>query len=503
MEMIGEALLLLLQPSTLLAMLLASLFGLFVGAVPGLTATMATALLVPLTFYMDAVPAIAAMVAASAMAIFAGDRPSVLLRMPGTPASAAYSDAVHNMMKEGKAELALGICLVCSALGGLFGAVVLILAAPALAEFALNFSSFEYFWLACLGLTCAAFVAGPSPIKGVVALLLGLLFATVGLDPVSGVTRFTFGNVDLVGGLGLVPVLIGMFAVSEIFRYVISTTKFEMVDDRQIGNVFAGLGSILWRHKGEIARGNVIGVLIGALPGVGADIASWISYAMGKRRAIRSQDPDGEVAAVAAATAANNASLGGAYVPATVFGIPGDTITAIIIGVLFMKGLTPGPSVFINQPTLIYAVFLSFFLANLMMFPLGFLAIKVCRQILSVQREVLMPIILLFCMVGSFAMTNTLFSVWLMLVMGLLGWFMEENGIPVAPLVLGLVLGPIVQETFLTSMMKTDGNFLAFFERPLAGTFGAVTMLVWLVPIALRLRSRMVARRDVALASDS
>lgn len=485
MEVIGGALELLFEPQTLAIMIGASLFGLFVGAVPGLSATMATALLVPLTFYMDPVPAIGAMVAASAMAIFAGDIPSVLLRMPGTPASAAYTDAVHRMTRAGKAELALGICLVTSAMGGIFGAIVLMLAAPQLAEFALNFSSFEYFWLACLGLSCAAFVAGPSPLKGFVSLLLGLFLSTIGLDPITAVTRFTFGNIDLLGGLGLIPVLVGMFAVAEIFRYVTTAETPEILDGRPIGNVLKGLVPVLWRHKFETMRGNVIGVATGALPGVGADIAAWISYAIAKRRAERIKDPDGEIGPIAAAGGANNSSLAAAYIPATVFGIPGDSITAIIIGVLFMKGLTPGPTVFLHQPQLIYAVFLSFFLANILMIPLGMVAIKVCRQILAIPREVLMPIILLFCMVGAYSMTNTVFSVWVMLAMGVLGWFMEENDVPVAPLVLGIVLGPMVQDNFLTSMMKTDGSWLAFFARPIGGTLGVVTVLLWLVPPVL------------------
>lgn len=500
MAVIIEALGLLLAPTTLAWMIGASLFGLFVGAVPGLTATMATALLVPLTFYMDPVPAIGMMVAASAMAIFAGDIPSVLLRMPGTPASAAYTDAVHQMTREGRAELALGICLVTSAIGGIIGAIVLILAAPQLAEVALNFSTYEYFWLACIGLSCAAFVAGPSPIKGIISLLLGFFFSTVGLDPVTAVTRFTFGNIDLVGGIGLVPVLIGMFAVAEIFRWATTADPPQILDGRPIGNVFKGLFPVLWRHRFETMRGNVIGVAVGILPGVGADIAAWISYAIAKRRSERTKDPDGEIAAVASAGGANNSSLAGAYIPATVFGIPGDSITAIIIGVLFMKGMTPGPTVFLHQPALIYAVFLSFFLANILMIPLGVLAIKVSRQILTLPREVLMPIILVFCIIGAYSMTNTIFSVWLMLGMGILGWLMEENGIPVAPLVLGIVLGPMVQENFLTSMIKSDGGILAFFDRPLAGTFGVITLLIWLAPIALWLWRRRAAALAVKAA---
>lgn len=493
-EVLSGALALLFAPQTLAAMLGAGVFGLFVGAVPGLTATMATALLVPLTFYMEPVPAIAAMLTASAMAIFAGDIPSALLRMPGTPASAAYADTLHAMTRAGRVEQGLGICLLASAIGGLFGALVLALAAPALAELALGFSSFEYFWLACLGLSCAAFVAGPRPVKGAISLLLGLLFSTVGLDPVTGVTRFTFGQVDLVGGLGLVPVLIGMFAMAEILRFVATSERLRPAGDGPIGNVLRGVVPILWRQRLAVARGNLLGVGIGALPGVGADIAAWIAYALARRRAGRRPEPDADAGAVAGGAAANNASLAAAYVPATVFGIPGDSITAIVIGVLFMKGLTPGPTVFLHQPTLVYAVFLAFFLANLLLVPLGLAAIRLARWILGIPREVLMPIILLFCIVGAFAMTNTIFSVWVMLAMGLLGWLMEENGVPVAPLVLGLVLGPMVQENFLTSMMKSDGSFAAFFERPLAGLLGLVTLAVWTVPVLLALARRLRRR---------
>ncbi|MDX6751075.1 tripartite tricarboxylate transporter permease [Geminicoccaceae bacterium 1502E] len=499
--MMTEALWLLLQPSTVLVILLSGMFGLFVGAVPGLTATMATALLVPLTFYMDPVPAIAAMVSASAMAIFAGDLPGALLRMPGTPASAAYVDLAHRMTRQGRAELALGVSLVASVFGGLVGAVVLTLAAPTLAEFALSFSSYEYFWLACLGLTCAAFVSGRDPLRGLVGLVLGLFAATIGLDPVSGVPRFTMGQVELTGGLGLVPVLIGMFAMSEILRGVTTLEPPVHVHQKPIGNVLHGLAPVLWRGRGPILRGSALGTMVGALPGVGADIAAWISFAISRRKHKAEGDLQEDAAAIGGATAANNASLGAAYVPATVFGIPGDSITAIVIGVLFMKGLTPGPTVFLYQPQLIYAVFFSFFVANLLLLPLGLAAIRLSRQILAVPREILMPAILLFCIVGAFAMTNTLYSVWVMLGMGVVAWLMEENGVPVAPFVLGMVLGPMIEETFLTSMMKADGELAAFFARPLAGTIGGLTLLVWASPVMLFLWRRLRGTSGVRHAS--
>lgn len=494
-----QALGLLLEPYTLMVMLIASCFGLFVGAMPGLTATMATALLVPVTFFMAPVPAIAAIVSASAMAIFAGDIPGALLRIPGTPASAAYTDEAYAMTLKGEGEMALGAGVTCSVYGGLFGAAALIFAAPPLAELALKFSSFEYFWLSCLGLACAILVAPGSPVKGTISLLFGLLIATVGIDPMTGFTRFTFGHMQLMGGLSLIPVLVGMYAVAEIIRYAITIDAPITIAQKKIGNIFAGQLPMMWKYRWPIMRGNVVGTLIGALPGAGADIAAWISYAMAKKF---SKEPEkfgtGHVEGIAEAGAANNSALGGAYVPATVFGIPGDSITAIVIGVLYMKGMNPGPTIFIRSPELIYAVFLSFILANLMMLPLGWIAIKASKQVLSVPRSILMPIILMFCLVGSFAIDNTVFAVTVMLIFGVIGFLMEENGIPIAPAVLGLVLGPLIENNFITSMMKAEGELLPFFERPIAGVLGVVTILIWLAPIAIWIWQRSKPRPATA-----
>jgi putative tricarboxylic transport membrane protein len=227
-------------------------------------------------------------------------------------------------------------------------------------------------------------------------------------------------------------------------------------------------------------RGSVIGTAIGILPGAGADIAAWVTYAVSKKM---SREPEkfgtGHVEGVAEAAAANNASIGGAWVPALVFGIPGDSVTAIVIGVLFVKGMNPGPTVMLNQPHLLYAVFIAFFVANLMLLPLGWLAIKLFRRILGVPRAILMPLILLLCMVGSFAINNTVFGVGIILVLGLIAFVMEENDFPIAPVILGIVLGPLLEHSFVTSMMKSDGRFFGFFERPIAAVLGVLTLLIW------------------------
>jgi TctA family transporter len=480
------------DPYNIVVMLIASLFGLFVGAVPGLTATMATALLVPVTFFMAPIPAIAAIVTATAMAIFAGDIPGCLMRMPGTPASAAYTDEAYSMTKKGEAEIALGAGLVFSAVGGLFGTAVLILAAPALAEFALKFSSFEYFWLVLMGLTCAVFMTSDRPLKGFVSLLLGLFVACVGLGNPAGYPRFTFGSVELMGGIGMIPMMIGMFAISEIIRFAVDTNPPMKIVDKPIGNVFKGMWGLTKKYPMQILRGSALGTLVGALPGAGADIAAWMSYAISKKM---SKEPEkfgtGHVEGIVESGSANNSALAGAWIPALVFGIPGDSITAIVIGVLYMKNMNPGPSLFTNNPQNIYAVYLLFIIANIIMIPLGWWCIKVSKQILKVPRIMLMPVIMLFCVVGSFAINNTAFDVTVMVVAGVVAFVLEDNGFPVAPAILGVVLGGMLEENFITSMIKSDGNLLAFVDRPVAATLGGLTLAVWFLPLLMRRLRRL------------
>jgi TctA family transporter len=377
---------------------------------------------------------------------------------------------------------------VFSAIGGILGTVVLVTAAPSLAEVALNFSSFEYFWLVLLGLTCAIFIASERPLKAVVSLLLGLLVSCIGLNNPAAFPRFTFENTNLMGGINFIPMMIGMFAVSEVLRYVTSKEPPLHLAQEKIGNIFRGQWELMKRYPAAMLRGSAVGTAIGALPGAGADIAAWISYAISKKF---SKTPEkygtGHVEGVIESGAANNGALSGAWIPALVFGIPGDSITAIAIGVLYLKGMNPGPTIFINNPENIYAVFIVFFIANLLMIPLGLLAIKGYKQVLRVPRHVLMPVILTFCMVGAFAINNTAFDIGVMLTAGIIAFFMERNGFPVAPAILGVVLGGMLEENLATSLIKAEGHIGPFFERPIAGALGVLTILVWLSPIVVRL----------------
>jgi putative tricarboxylic transport membrane protein len=486
----------------LIAILLSSIYGLVVGSLPGLSATMATALLVPVTFYLSPIAAVATIISASAMAIFSGDIPGCLLRIPGTPASAAYTDEAYAMTRKGQAELALGICVWFSALGGIAGTLSLIILAPTLAEMALSFSTYEYFWLALLGLMCATLVVRSSPVKAIASMLLGLLFSCVGMENPAGTPRFTFGSTDLLGGIEVIPALVGVFAVSEVMRAMV-TPDPPPLPRRRFGSIMAGQWALTRKYPKQQVRGNIIGIIIGVLPGAGADMAAWVSYAMAKRF---SKEPEkfgtGHPEGLIEAGASNNASLASGWVPALLFGIPGDTITAIAIGVLYMKGLNPGPTLFTERASSMYALYIIFIIANIIMIPLGIAMIRLASLILRAPRSSVMPVIILCCAVGTFATGNNLFNVICVAFFGVLGFVMEKNGYPVAALVLGIVMGTMVEQSFVTSLIKSDGSLLPFFERPVSAVLAAMTIacLVW--PFFVWGRRWISGRRGVAAAAE-
>jgi putative tricarboxylic transport membrane protein len=482
--------------------LAACVFGIFAGAMPGISATVAVALLVPITFFMEPVAALAAIATAVAMAIFAGDLPGALLRIPGMPASAAYAEEAHEMTLKGKGGTVLMVALLCSVLGGLVGTAALAFSAPLLAEFALEFQYYEYFWLACIGLSTAALVAASNPVKGMISLSIGLLLATVGLDLISGQPRFTFGTLSLMEGIHFIPVMIGIFAVAEVLRALIhpprADARMARVQKIDFGEAFR----TIWRYKGNLGRGSVVGTLIGALPGAGSDIAAWVSYGYARKR---SKTPEkfgtGHPEGIVAASASNNAATSSTWVPSLVFGIPGDSVTAIVIGVLFLKGLEPGPNVFIENAPLVYSIFVSFFIANLFLIPVGYVAIRLASQLLKVSNEVLMPIILIFTMVGAFAINNSMMGVAIALIAGIGSFFMQENDYPVAPLILGMVIGTLLEKNFMQAMIAQQGDLTAFFSRPIAATLGVITILIWAAPVISAIRRRR--QRRAALSNNS
>jgi TctA family transporter len=496
MNIYTDALAMVFQTDVIIVILCSAVYGMVVGALPGLTATMATALLVPVTFYLSPIAAIAAIITSSAMAIFAGDIPGALLRIPGTPASAAYTDEAYAYTRKGQPEMALGIGLWFSAIGGIIGTFALMIVAPQLAEFALSFSTFEYFWLAFLGLMCATLVARSSPVKAIASMLIGLLVACVGIENPAGTPRFTFGSIDLLGGIEALPALVGVFAVSEVMRAMVTPEPPQLVS-RRYGSILKGQLELTRKYVKPQVRGNLIGIAIGALPGAGADIAAWVSYSVSKRF---SKTPEkfgtGHPEGLIESGASNNSALAAGWVPALLFGIPGDTITAIAIGVLYMKGLNPGPTLFTERASSMYALYYIFIIANLLMIPLGILMIRMCSKILSAPRSAIMSMIILMCAVGAFATGNNLFAVVLVAAFGVIGFIMERNGYPVAAMVLGIVMGTMVEQNFVTSLIKSDGNIWPFFSRPVASLLAAMTIAALLWPVLawlFRMRQRAAA----------
>lgn len=486
------------SPDNLIIIFTCTLYGTFVGAIPGLTATMAVALLVPFTFYMDPIPAISAIVATTTTAIFAGDISGTLLRIPGTPASAAYVDDAYSLSKQGKAKTSLLISLTTASIGGVIGVSILMLMAPQLARIAISFSSYESFWLACLGLTCAVLTGHGTVPKSFASLCIGLAIASVGIDIAVGHPRFTYGVPELLDGISFIPAMIGIFAFSEVLRTVqvkMSASPASEHIKEKIGHASGRVFKSLSEFKWTIARSSVLGTLIGALPGAGADIAAWIAYAISRRF---SKNPElygkGNLEGVAAGGSSNNAAIAGAWTPALVFGIPGDSVTAIAIGVMLLKGLSPGPRIFIEQPELINTLFGSFFLANIVMLPMGFLAISLSTYILRVPRSIMAPIILLFSLVGAYAITTSVVAIWIVLGLGIVGYLMENNGIPLAPAILGIVLGKIIEDNFMVSMIKAQGNFLHFFDRQYSLILGVITVLLWLY-LFIRMATEMISSR--------
>lgn len=508
------------DPKVPMIIAITAAYGVFMGAVPGLTATMAVALLVPVTFYLDPIPALAAVVTLEACAIFAGDIPNALLRIPGTPSSAAYADDAYALTRAGQSQRALGTCLTFSVAGGLFGTVVLMLFAPSLALLTKEFAAPEYFWLFLLGLSCAVVVSRGSTLQAALALIIGLLLSTVGFSNSHTLARFTFDQPQLYQGINFIPAMIGLFGVSEILRNVLvideEAAKPNMTDPVAVGkhggslrrflvapiaSVFGPALPLLWRRKWHALRSGVIGSVIGMLPGAGADIGAWVSLAASKRT---SKTPDqygrGSLEGIGDATAANNAALAGAWVPALVFGIPGDSITAIVIGVLLMKNVTPGAELFKPENPqfhLVYSIYLMFLLANIVLIPIGFLAIKIGGYVVRVPRRVLLPVILLSCVIGSFAINANTFDVGVMLAMGVLGFVLERRRIPLGPVVLGVILGGPLEERFIQTLSKPGASPASFFGFMPDGSFrvvalllGVICVLVWLTPTLLPMLRR-------------
>ena len=464
------------EPMNFLAVFLGVLGGMIIGSLPGLTAPMGCALLIPFTYTMQPVPAITMLVSLYCGAMFGGSIAAILVHAPGTPAAAATTFDGYPLAQKGQAGKALGMACISSALGGLFSVVVLILLAPVLADLAIKFGPPEYFALAIFGLSMISSLGSKSVVKNLLGGTIGVFIACIGMDSISGFSRYDFGITHLMDGVSFIPVMIGLFAAAEVFRQAEKGVR-KIVIDRKISGLLPTWEEIK-SVKTTLIRSSLIGTFIGILPAEGGTVASFIGYNEAKRF---SKEPEkfgtGALEGVAAAECANNSATGGAMVPTMALGIPGSGTTAVILGALLVHGMRPGPLLFIQHTDVVYAVFIGMFFANLMFLGLGLGGAKVFSQILPVPTYVLSPIILVLCVVGTYALHNNMADVWIMLICGLVGYKMKEYGFAAAPIVLGLVLGELIEISLRRSLIVFDNNAFIFFTRPWALTFIVLTVL--------------------------
>ncbi len=459
----------LLVPNVIVPWMLGMVFGVCVGATPGLTATMAVALIVPISFYLEPNAGLALIIGVSFTAIFAGDIPATYLRIPGTPASAAATLDGHAMAMQGRGGLALMIDLLCSCIGGLIGVTLLIVVARPMARFALLFSDFEYFWLGLLGLSLSALISRGSKFKGLLSAVFGVLISTVGLDIVSGVRRYTFNSVNMLGGLHFIPVMIGLFGLAEVFRNIRSGVQMDAASVEQVAraSVWEPLRAI-WKNRRIVLQSATVGTVIGALPGAGADIAAWGAYGLAQKTC-RNKDVFGKgaVEGVIAPTSANNAAVAGAWIPALVFGVPGDAVTAIVLGAMMMYNITPGPQLFEQGGAQVNSIFAIALMTQIFLLPAGFLGIKAFGLILRLPRRFVLVAVVVFSIVGAYALRNSWFDVYVMFAFGLVGFFLESRQVPLAPLILGMILGDLVEKKLRAGLISTGGEITAIFTRPI------------------------------------
>ncbi|MCA0150423.1 tripartite tricarboxylate transporter permease [Rossellomorea vietnamensis] len=481
-QLLVDGLLTTLTPMNLLLVFVGMLVGVFFGSLPGISSSMGIVLMLPFTYYMGILPSIMLLVALYAGSSYGGSITAILFNTPGTPESVATTFDGYPMTKNGKAGRALSLAISASAFGGIFSVLIMLFLAPPLSTVALNIQSAEYFALTVLGLTVISSIGTKSPIKAITSGLIGILIAMIGMDPIVGANRFTFGNIELMNGLEMIPIMIGAFALAEVLNQVTDKHK-----DLNMSNKVS-LETIkiveLIKHKWVLLKSAVIGTVIGILPGTGGSIASIVSYGEAMRTSKHKESfGQGEEEGVVAPEAANNAAAGGAMIPTLVLGIPGSPTTAIILAALALQGLQPGPQLMTEQPLMLYCIFFSMLIASVTVFIGGRLGVKAFAAILKLPYSMLGTLIVLLSMVGSYAVGNSMFNVWVMLVFGILGYFMKKYHFSPASLVLGLVLGPMMEENFRRNLLVTEGDYLSFITKPISGIILFIAVLAMFYPI--------------------
>jgi len=478
------------EPWTMLMMMIALVGGIILGAIPGMTGSMGIILLLPLLYHLKLGPALVTLAAMFCGAMYGGSISAILLRTPGTPSSAATVLDGHPMAQRGEAGVALSIALIASVAGGLFSGLCLIFLTPPLARFALELRAPEFFTLAVFGLTIIAGASSKNILKGLITGVMGVFISRVGVDEIWGVSRYTFGTNFLMSGLSLLPVLVGLFALSQIFYDLPGAIRGEETIKQNIGSILPSR-AYMKRIAGPILVGSVIGTIIGIIPGTGGAIACFLAYDLIKRfHKNKDQWGTGVPEGIAAPESANNGTTGGALVPMLSLGIPGDAVTAVMLGALMLLGVRPGPMLFVEDMESIYTLFSAFMLMQLIILALGLGGIKIWPRVLDVPQRILMPLIVVACFLGAYTLANNLNDVMTALIFGVIGYFMRKYDYPAPPLILGLILGPMTEENLNRALLVSEGSWSFLFDSIISTGFLVVSVISLVVPILTELWKR-------------
>lgn len=490
MSVVAEVAANLFTVSVLISLVSGVFVGVVIGALPGLGATMGVALLLPFTFSLDIISAMVLLIGCYCGAVYGGSVTAILIGSPGTAASAATVADGYSMSKKGLGGQALDISLKASIFGATISGVGLLIGAPIVGRLALEFSSPEFVLLALGGLIVVAGVEASAFLRGLAAAALGVLITTIGVDAISGAQRFTFGNVNMMSGIDFVPVIIGLFAFAEILRQVLNKSTSIAADavDRGESKVRKGRGFIR-RHWVNLLRSSGIGYLLGIIPGIGPTVSSYLAYSRAKRKSDHPEEfGSGSEDGIVAAEAANNGTTGSTLIPLMTLGIPGDSVTAILLGAFLVQGLTPGPGLVTDSPDIVYSIIVGFLLVTLVLLVVGKLFLPLFSKVAFVPKRYLMPTVLLLCVIGTYALNNSMFDVLVMAVFGVLGYLLPRYGFPVTPVLIGVVLGGMIESEFRRSLILSGGSLDIFVTRPISLVLliAIVAFVAWKVYRGLR-----------------
>jgi putative tricarboxylic transport membrane protein len=488
LQLIGTGFATVLTPMGILLMFVGVAVGIVFGALPGLSATMAIALFLPVTYAMSSSDAMTLLMALFIGAISGGLISAILLHIPGTPSSVATCFDGHPMVKKGQAAKALGIGVVFSFIGTVFSTILLMFIAPQIARVAINFGPMQFFAIAIFSLTMIATLSSGNMVKGIMAGVIGFMFSTVGTDSIEGMARFTFGSTALKGGFDMLAVMVGLFAVGEIIAAA-QTSRHndeELMAQPSMKGI-KGFGFTIkefFSQAWNALRSALIGMGIGILPGIGGGTSNVLAYTVAKNYDKHPEEfGTGRIDGLVASETANNATIGGAMVPLLTLGIPGDTTTAMLLGALTLHGLTPGPLLFQNQASVVYGIFAAMLVCSVIMLFMEFFGLRVFVKLLSIPKYILLPCVFVLCTIGAYALKNNMSQVIACLVFGAIGFAFKKFEVPTTPFILGFILGPLAEVNYRRGMISNKGNFMPFLTNPISAVFLAIAVIVILVNV--------------------